>query len=44
MLQGMGIETGISLEQLVRVGATITKAIGRQPQSKVALAYLAKDN
>lgn len=42
MLNGMGIETGIDLEKLVNVGAQITTAIGRQPQSKVALAYLAK--
>lgn len=42
MLHGMGIETGIDLDKLVQVSAKITGALGRQPQSKVALAHLAK--
>lgn len=42
MLHGMGIETGINLNQMVQVGATISKAIGKVPQSKVAQALLAK--
>jgi len=43
MLHGMGIETGIDLNQMVQVGAKISQAIGKAPQSKVALALLAKE-
>jgi len=43
MLHGMGIETGIDLNQMVQVGASISKVIGKAPQSKVALALLAKE-
>lgn len=42
MLHGMGIETGIDLMKLVQVSAKITGALGRLPQSKVALAHLAQ--
>lgn len=42
MLHGMGIETGIDLTKLVQVSAKITGALGRLPQSKVALAHLAQ--
>lgn len=42
MLHGMGIATGIDLNHMVQVGAKISQAIGKAPQSKVALALLAK--
>nr|WP_188697884.1 hydroxymethylglutaryl-CoA lyase [Bowmanella pacifica] len=42
MLQGMGIETGINLDALVDAGFAITQALGRENQSKVARAMLAK--
>lgn len=44
MLNGMGIETGIDLEKLVDAGHFIMDYLGRQPSSKVSLAYLAKKN
>ncbi|MBQ0130948.1 MAG: hydroxymethylglutaryl-CoA lyase [Comamonas sp.] len=42
MLHGMGIETGLDLEQLVDTGAFISQALGRTTQSRVAKALLAK--
>lgn len=42
MLHGMGIETGLNLEQLVDTGAFISQALGRTTQSRVAKALLAK--
>lgn len=42
MLHGMGIETGLDLEQLVDAGAFISEALGRPTQSRVAKALLAK--
>lgn len=42
MLHGMGIETGIDLNKMVQVGAKICNTLGKAPQSKVALAQLAK--
>lgn len=42
MLNGMGIETGINLDALVRAGDRITKALNRCNNSKVANALLAK--
>ena len=41
MMNGLGIETGVDLEKLVRVGDFICKALGRQTTSKVARAMLA---
>lgn len=38
MLDGLGIETGINLEQLVRAGANISRALGRDTASRVARA------
>jgi len=38
MLDGMGIETGINLSNLVEAGDMISKHLGRQSNSKVALA------
>ncbi|UAA40251.1 hydroxymethylglutaryl-CoA lyase [Paraneptunicella aestuarii] len=40
LLHGMGIETGIDLAQLAQVGRDITKAIGKDPQSKIAKAIM----
>jgi len=42
MLQGMGIETGIDLDQLIDAGVFISEALGRKPNSRVALAVLNK--
>lgn len=42
MLHGMGIETGLDLDQLVDTGAFISQALGRTTQSRVAKALLAK--
>lgn len=42
MLHGMGIETGLDLDQLVDTGAFISAALGRTTQSRVAKAILAK--
>lgn len=42
MLQGMGIETGINLDQLVQAGAEICRHLAHGPRSNVALAMLAK--
>ncbi|VVC77305.1 3-hydroxy-3-isohexenylglutaryl-CoA/hydroxy-methylglutaryl-CoA lyase [Aquicella siphonis] len=38
MLNGMGIETGVDLKQLIVAGRFISKQLGRIPQSKVNLA------
>ncbi|MFY9328140.1 MAG: hydroxymethylglutaryl-CoA lyase, partial [Georgfuchsia sp.] len=40
MLNGMGIETGIDLDKLVDAGDFISRAIGRDNQSRVARALL----
>ncbi|MGN1056058.1 MAG: hydroxymethylglutaryl-CoA lyase [Comamonas sp.] len=42
MLHGMGIDTGLDLDQLVDTGAFISQALGRSTQSRVAKAILAK--
>jgi hydroxymethylglutaryl-CoA lyase len=42
MLQGMGIDTGIDLDQLIDAGAYISGFLDRKPQSRVANALLAK--
>lgn len=42
MLHGMGIDTGLDLEQLVDTGEFISQALGRPTQSRVAKAILAK--
>lgn len=38
MLNGMGIETGINLDKLVKAGQTISNALNRDNQSKVGRA------
>ena len=38
MLNGLGIKTGVSLEKLIETGFWITRQLGRQNGSKVALA------
>jgi len=38
LLQSMGIETGVDLEKIIRVGKFIAKQLGREPQSKVSRA------
>ena len=42
MLHGMGIETGIDLDQLINAGVFISDALGRKPNSRVAAALLNK--
>jgi hydroxymethylglutaryl-CoA lyase len=42
MLNGLGIETGVDLEQIVDAGAFISNALGKPGNSKVANALLAK--
>jgi hydroxymethylglutaryl-CoA lyase len=42
MLDGMGIDTGVDLEQLAAAGQSIAAALGREPASKVARALAAK--
>lgn len=41
MLDGMNIETGINLKQLIQAGSNMMQALGRQSNSKVALAITA---
>lgn len=42
MLEGMGYKTGVNLDKLIAAGDFISKYIGRENQSKVATATLAK--
>jgi len=42
MLHGMGIETGIDLDQLIDAGAYISGHLNRKPNSRVAVATLNK--
>ncbi len=42
LLHGLGIETGIDLDRLVDAGAYISHFLGRQPNSRVAVALLNK--
>ncbi len=43
MLDGLGIETGVDLMKVLRTGRFICRALGREPSSKVARAFAAKD-
>ncbi|OGT35327.1 MAG: hydroxymethylglutaryl-CoA lyase [Gammaproteobacteria bacterium RIFCSPHIGHO2_12_FULL_37_14] len=40
MLNGLGIETGVDLKQLIMVGRFISQQLGREPRSKVNLATI----
>ncbi|MHB1220333.1 MAG: hydroxymethylglutaryl-CoA lyase, partial [Alphaproteobacteria bacterium] len=42
MLNGLGVETGIDLDQVARAGWAISDLLDRQPASKVSLALRAK--
>ena len=42
MLHGMGIDTGLDLDQLVDTGEFISQALGRPTKSRVAKAIMAK--
>ena len=42
MLHGMGIHTGIDLDQLIDAGVYISEALGREPQSRVSKAIRTK--
>lgn len=42
LMRGLGIETGVDLDKLVATGAWISAQLGREPNSKVARALLAK--
>ena len=39
MLNGLGVRTGVDLEQLVEIGRWICGVLGREPSSKVNKAY-----
>ncbi len=43
MMGGLGVETGIDLDALVEAGRFICAALGREPASKVALAWAGGD-
>ncbi len=42
LLEGLGVKSGLDLAKLVDTAAWISKELGREPQSKVARALLAK--
>lgn len=42
MLDGLGVETGVSLDALAEAGAYICHALGRRPASRVACALAAR--
>jgi hydroxymethylglutaryl-CoA lyase len=42
MLHGMGVDTGIDLDQLIDAGAFISSHLGRKPNSRAATALLTK--
>jgi hydroxymethylglutaryl-CoA lyase len=42
LLHGMGIETGIDLDQLIDAGVYISQALGREPSSRVSKAIRTK--
>jgi hydroxymethylglutaryl-CoA lyase len=42
MLQGLGMQTGVDLDQLVDIGRWISGLLGREPASKVNRAIAAK--
>ncbi|MGE0094712.1 MAG: hydroxymethylglutaryl-CoA lyase [Alphaproteobacteria bacterium] len=44
MLNGLGIETGVDLDQVARAGWAISDLLDRKPASKVSLALRAKAN
>jgi len=43
MLDGLGIETGVDLTKVLRTGNSSAASLGREPSSKVARAFAAKD-
>jgi hydroxymethylglutaryl-CoA lyase len=42
LMNGLGIDTGVDLDKLVATGGWISQKLGREPNSKVARALLAK--
>lgn len=42
MLDGMGVETGVDLDSLVDAGRFISDALGRNSESKAAIAIESK--
>jgi hydroxymethylglutaryl-CoA lyase len=42
LLHGLGADTGVDLQRLVDCGAWISGQLGREPQSRVTRALLAK--
>lgn len=44
LLNGLGIATGVDLHQLIKAGDFISNRLGRKNQSKVAHAYLSKND
>ena len=43
MLDGLGVETGVTMAPLVEAGAYICQALGREPASRVARALAARE-
>ena len=43
LLNGLGIQSGVDLTELIRTGAWISEQLGRQTNSRVARAWLAKN-
>lgn len=43
MMQGSGVETGIDMERLLDASRYISTVIGRQPSSRVALAFAGRE-
>ncbi|MFT7525436.1 MAG: hydroxymethylglutaryl-CoA lyase [Arenicella sp.] len=44
LLNGLGIATGVDLHKLIKAGDFISNQLGRKNQSKVAYAYLSKND
>ncbi|MBI36049.1 MAG: hydroxymethylglutaryl-CoA lyase [Alphaproteobacteria bacterium] len=44
MLDGLGIETAISFDEVIKAGQFICKVLGRKTTSKVAQAYISRAN
>lgn len=43
LLHGQGMETGVDLQKVIKVGDFISKELNRQNQSKVGTAFIAKE-
>jgi hydroxymethylglutaryl-CoA lyase len=41
MLDGMGVQTGVDLDKVLEAGRLISTALGKRPNSKLAMARAA---